>query len=109
VQTVSIVPADFSGDKPWGADVHLTPDGRFLFASERTSSTLASFRIDKKTGTLTRIGTWPTEKQPRGFNIDPSGNYLLAVGQLSTQMSVYRIDKQTGARTLSGRQKPELD
>ena len=99
VQTVSIVPADFSGDKPWGADVHLTPDGRFLFASERTSSTLASFRIDKKTGTLTRIGTWPTEKQPRGFNIDPSGNYLLAVGQLSTQMSVYRIDKQTGALT----------
>ena len=97
VQTVSIVPADFSGDKPWGADVHLTPDGRFLFASERTSSTLASFRVDKQTGTLTRIGTWPTEKQPRGFNIDPSGNYLLAVGQLSTQMSVYRINKQTGA------------
>jgi 6-phosphogluconolactonase len=97
VQTVSILPPDFSGDKPWGADVHLTPDGRFLFASERTSNTLASFRVDKKSGALTRIGTWPTEKQPRGFNIDPSGNYLLAVGQLSTQMSVYRINKQTGA------------
>ena len=97
MQTVSIIPPDFSGDKPWGADVHLTPDGRFLFASERTSSTLASFSVDKKSGALTRIGTWPTEKQPRGFNIDPSGNYLLVVGQLSTQMSVYRINKQTGA------------
>jgi 6-phosphogluconolactonase len=97
VQTVSIVPPNFSGDKPWGADVHVTPDGRFLFASERTSSTLAAFRVDRKSGTLTRIGTWQTEKQPRGFNIDPSGNYLLAAGQLSTQVSVYRINKQTGA------------
>ncbi|NDL61499.1 lactonase family protein [Acerihabitans arboris] len=97
VQRVSILPADFTGDKPWGADVHVTPDGHFLFASERTSSTLAAFRVDKKSGQLTRIGTWPTEKQPRGFNIDPSGNYLLAVGQLSPQMSVYRIDKTTGS------------
>ncbi len=97
VQAVSILPADFTGDKPWGADLHLTPDGRFLFASERTSSTLAAYRVDKKSGLLTRIGTWPTEKQPRGFNIDPSGRYLLAVGQLSPQMSVYRIDKANGA------------
>lgn len=96
-QTVSILPPDFRGDKPWGADLHLTPDGRFLFASERTSSTLAAFRVNKKSGQLTRIGTWPTEKQPRGFNIDPSGRYLLAVGQLSTQMSVYRIDSHSGA------------
>ncbi len=95
-QSVSILPPDFSGDKPWGADLHLTPDGRFLFASERTSSTLAAFRVDKHSGLLTRIGTWPTEKQPRGFNIDPSGQYLLAVGQLSPQMSVYRIDRHSG-------------
>ncbi|XBS70308.1 beta-propeller fold lactonase family protein [Acerihabitans sp. KWT182] len=96
VQTVSIVPADFKGDKPWGADVHLTPDGRYLFASERTSSTLAQFRVDRASGELQRTGTWPTEKQPRGFAIDPSGRYLLAVGQLSTQMSVYGIDKASG-------------
>ena len=96
VQTVSVLPPDFKGDKPWGADVHLTPDGRYLFASERTSSTLAQFRVDKTSGKLSRVGTWPTEKQPRGFAIDPSGRYLLAVGQLSTQMSAYRIDKTTG-------------
>lgn len=102
VQTVSILPEDFHGDKPWGADLHLTPDGHFLFASERTSSTLAAFRVNKNTGQLTRIGTWPTEKQPRGFNIDPSGNYLLAVGQLSPQMSAYRIDKNDGELKLLG-------
>jgi 6-phosphogluconolactonase len=96
IQTVSILPSDFTGDKPWGADLHVTPDGRFLYASERTSSTLAAYRVDAMSGKLVRIGTYPTEKQPRGFNIDPSGNYLLAVGQLSPTLTVYRIEKKTG-------------
>jgi len=102
VQTVSILPANFSGDKPWGADVHITPDGRFLYASERTSSTLAAYRVNAATGRLTRIGTFATEKQPRGFNIDPSGNYLLAVGQLSPNLTAYRIDHKTGALNALG-------
>jgi 6-phosphogluconolactonase len=96
IQTVSILPSGFSGDKPWGADLHLTPDGRFLYASERTSSTLAVYRVDSTSGKLTRTGTCATEKQPRGFNIDPTGHYLLAVGQLSPTLSVYRIDAKTG-------------
>ncbi|CAH2911162.1 MAG: hypothetical protein, not 6-phosphogluconolactonase [uncultured Paraburkholderia sp.] len=102
VQTISILPPDFAGDKPWGADVHITPDGRFVYASERTSSTLAAYRVDRATGKLTRRGTYPTEKQPRGFNIDPSGNYLLAVGQLSPSLSAYRINRETGALTALG-------
>ncbi|WP_321962800.1 lactonase family protein [Paraburkholderia sp. J7] len=97
IQTISILPADFSGDKPWGADVHLTPDGRHLYISERTSSTLGAYRVNKETGKLTRIGTYATEKQPRGFNIDPSGQYLFAVGQLSPTLSAYRIDAKSGA------------
>jgi 6-phosphogluconolactonase len=53
--------------------------------------------VERASGKLTRIGTYATEKQPRGFNVDPSGNYLLAVGQLSTSLSAYRIDRKTGA------------
>ncbi|WP_027801450.1 lactonase family protein [Paraburkholderia dilworthii] len=102
VQTISILPPNFSGDKPWGADVHITPDGRFVYASERTSSTLAAYRVDRASGKLTRIGTYATEKQPRGFNIDPSGNYLLAVGQLSPSLSAYRIDRKTGTLSALG-------
>lgn len=99
VQTVSVVPKDFSGT-PWAADLHLTPDNQFLYASERTSSTLTGFRVDSKNGTLTPIGTWPTEKQPRGFTISPDGRYLLAVGEKSNQLSVYRIDGTSGQLTL---------
>jgi 6-phosphogluconolactonase len=97
-QTVSALPPDFQG-KPSAADLHITPDGRFLYASERTSSTLNGFKVDPANGTLSPIGSVPTEKQPRGFNIDSSGRYLLAVGQLSHGMSSYAIDPASGKLT----------
>jgi 6-phosphogluconolactonase len=98
VQVATSLPKDFSG-KPWAADIHVTPDGKFLYASERTTSTLAAFSVDAKTGMLTPIETYPTEKQPRGFNIDPTGRFLLSVGQLSNSMTSYAIDKATGKLT----------
>ena len=81
------------------ADLHLTPDGRFLYASERRTSTLTGFRIDDASGTLSPIGAFPTETFPRGFAIDPRGRFLLAVGQESHAMSVYSIDAATGGLT----------
>jgi len=98
VQIATSLPRGFEG-KPWAADIHLTPDGKFLYASERTTSTLAAFSIDLKTGLLTSIDSYPTEKQPRSFNIDPTGRYLLSVGQLSNSMTSYAIDKATGKLT----------
>jgi 6-phosphogluconolactonase len=93
---VSALPPSFSG-KPWAADIHVTPDGRFLYASERTSSTLAGFRVDAVEGQLAPIGHWPTEAQPRGFAIDPSGRFLLSTGQVSNSLTTYAIDRDTGA------------
>jgi len=97
-QVVSALPAGFDG-KPSAADLHITPNGKFLYGSERTSSTLAGFQVDPTNGRLTPIGSVPTEKQPRGFGIDPSGRYLLAVGQLSHGLSSYSIDQSTGKLT----------
>lgn len=97
-QRVSALPPAFRG-RPSAADLHVTPDGRFLYASERTSSTLAGFRVNPSDGTLTAIGSVATEKQPRGFGIDSTGRYLLAVGQLSHALSSYRIDPESGNLT----------
>jgi len=85
-------------DKPriQAADIHITPDGKFLYTSERTGSTLAAFAVDSATGMLKYINSYDTEKQPRGFNIDPRGNFLLACGELSDQCLVHRINRQTG-------------
>jgi 6-phosphogluconolactonase len=98
VQRTTALPDGFTGT-PWAADIHLTPNGKFLYASERTSSTIKAFKVDYDSGKLTAIGSVPTEKQPRGFNIDPSGHYLAAVGELSDGMSVYSINQKTGALT----------
>lgn len=95
-QSATTLPEGFTG-KPWAADLHLTPDGRYLYASERTSSTLSAFKVDAATGRLQPLGQTPTEKTPRGFAIDPSGRFLVAVGQESHSASVYPIDAATGA------------
>ena len=96
-QRTSALPAGFSGGAPWAADLHLTPDGKFLYASERRSSTLATYKVDAASGRLELIGHVPTEKTPRGFAIDPSGRYLVAAGQDSNGVTVYAIDAASGA------------
>lgn len=95
-QSTTTLPAGFSG-KPWAADLHLTPDGRYLYASERTSSTISAFKVDPATGRLQPLGQMPTEKTPRGFAIDSSGRYLIAAGQESHHVALYPIDAATGA------------
>lgn len=81
----------------WASDLHLTPDGKFLYAAERTSSTLGGFKVDGASGKLTFIGSTPTEKQPRGFAIDPSGRFVVVSGEKSDTLSTYAIDAATGA------------
>jgi len=96
VQRTSALPPGFAG-KPWAADLHLAPDGRHLYASERTSSTITVFAVDAASGQLKTQGQVPTEQTPRGFAIDPSGRYLIASGQASHAVAVYAIDAATGA------------
>jgi 6-phosphogluconolactonase len=94
--------ADTSNDI-WAADIHITPDGKYLYTSERTHSTLSALKVDKASGGLTLVGTYPTEKQPRGFAITPDGKYLICAGEKSDRLSVFDIDAATGALKLNGR------
>ena len=81
----------------WASDIHLTPNGRFLYITERTTSTLALFAVNADTGKLTYVSSTPTERQPRGFAIDPQGKFLVASGEKSETISVYAIDAVSGA------------
>ncbi|KWT66153.1 6-phosphogluconolactonase [Variovorax sp. WDL1] len=96
LDTISALPPGFAGEA-WAADLRLTPDGRFLYASERKSSTLALFHVDPASGKLTAAGHVRTESQPRGFAIDPSGRFLVAAGQASNRIAVYTIAADSGA------------
>lgn len=96
IQVSQIVAQDRGGKSARGADLHFTPDGGLLYASERYSDTLAAFRVDAATGLLTHLFNLATEQEPRGFNIDPQGRYLLAAGRQSNRLTVYAIDHATG-------------
>jgi len=94
-QSVRVTAEDFVGE-PSAADIQVTPDGRFLYGSERTSSTIFAFQIDPQTGSLTPRGSTPTEPVPRGFAIDPAGRFLIAAGIESHRIAVFAIDATDG-------------
>ncbi len=95
LQRTSVMPAGFTG-KPWAADLQLSADGRYLYGSERTSSTLTTFRVDPATGLLQTAGTVPTEKTPRGFALDSTGRFIVAAGQGSGAVTLHPVDAATG-------------
>jgi 6-phosphogluconolactonase len=85
----------------WAADLRLTPDERFLFTTERSTSTVAAFALAED-GTLEFIGRTPTETQPCGSVIDPSGQFLLVGGEGSDHVTAYRIGEE-GSLTAASR------
>ncbi len=94
-QTLSTLPADFSGDNTC-AQIHIHPQGRFLYVSNRGHDSIACYAIDEEFGLLTPLGQQPTEPIPRAFNLDPSGNFLYVSGQGNGKLTGYRIDQATG-------------
>lgn len=98
IQICVASPPDFDKERnARAADLHFTPDGKWLYASVRASLTLAVFRVDGATGLLTAAGHFPTVNEPRGFNIDPFGRFLIAAGLLDKSLAAYKIDPETGA------------
>ena len=81
----------------WASDLHVTPNGRFLYAAERTTSSIGAFSVDGASGKLTYLGSTPTEPQPRGFRIDPAGRFMIVSGERSETLTTYSIDGATGA------------
>ncbi len=73
------------------ADIHITPDGKFLYASNRGHDSLAGFSVDRESGELTPTGWFPTEKEPREFAIDPSGRFVISAGESSGGVALYKI------------------
>lgn len=96
VQTSSTLPEGF-GEKNLCADVHVTPDGRFVYVSNRGHESLAGFAVDASTGRLESIGHFATEAVPRSFAIDATGRFLYAAGQRTGRIAAFRIDRESGA------------
>lgn len=90
--------------KPSAADIHISSDGKYLYATNRgDANTITCFEITK-TGRLKLKQTISTlGKGPRNFALDPTGNFLLIAHQYSNNVVVFKIDKTTGLLTDSGK------
>lgn len=87
------------------ADIHISPDGLFLYASNRWDheNTISIFSIDQGNGTLKFVGHQPTlGESPRNFVIEPSGNFLIVANQFSNNLIVFKRDLKTGLLTKTG-------
>jgi 6-phosphogluconolactonase len=106
IQSISSLPIGDTG-LIGSADIHVSPDGKFLYASNRgrgNSNTIAIFKIDPTNGTLKVVGhQYTLGNIPRNFNLDPSGNFLLVANQESDEIVIFKRNKQTGLLTDTGK------
>jgi 6-phosphogluconolactonase len=98
-QTITMLSPDFKG-KVGAADIHISPDGKFLYASNRgDANELVIYSINKE-GKLNYVGRQPSlGKTPRNFVIDPTGNFLLVANQGSNEIIIFKRDSNTGLLT----------
>lgn len=104
IQRLSSHPKGYKGDIG-SADIHVSPNGKFLYASNRgDANNIAIYAIDAASGKLSIKGFQSTEgKGPRNFMIDPSGKFLLVGNQRSNSVIIFKIDPQTGLLTDTGK------
>jgi 6-phosphogluconolactonase len=102
-QSVSTLPAGAAGEN-FPADIHVAPNGRALYVSNRGHNSISVFRIAAGTGLLTLEQTVSAEGNwPRNFTLDPSGRWLLVANQRSGSVAVFRRDVESGRLTVTPR------
>lgn len=97
-QDISLAPPDVPGGS--AADVHVHPNGKFVYVSNRQGerSNIAIFAIDERSAELELVGHEPTRgKTPRNFALDPEGRVLIAGNQESSDVAVFRVDPRFGS------------
>ena len=98
---IPTLPDDFT-DPNTAADIHITPDGQYLYSTNRGHDSIAMCKIEDS-GELTLIGRESTRgNHPRFFNLDPTGTFLIASNQHSHNVLTFRIDYTTGRLDYAG-------
>lgn len=101
LELLPTLPEDFT-EHNTAADIHITPDGKFLYSTNRGHDSLAMFKIEES-GELTLLGRESTRgNHPRHFNMDPSGKFLLVGNQHSNTVQSFRINVDTGKLEFTG-------
>ncbi len=101
-ESLSTLPPSFTGES-WCAEIVASPDGRFVYASNRGHDSIAVFAIDERSGALSAAGHVSTRgKTPRNFALSPDGQWLVAANQDSDSVVLFRIEPQSGLPAYAG-------
>jgi len=101
-EVVTTLPRDFTGNNTT-SEIAIAPSGRFVYGSNRGHDSIAIFRVDESTGTLSPVGWEPTQgKTPRFIALDPAGAFLYAANQDSDTIVSFRVDPRAGTLTPTG-------
>ncbi len=96
LHTMSTLQQGYTG-KNSSAEVVISPDGRWLYASNRGPDNIAIFEVDRSSRRMRRVGYQPTlGKHPRNFTIDPAGEFLAVANRDSNSVIIFSINKETG-------------
>jgi 6-phosphogluconolactonase len=99
--TVSGLPADYTGKK-WQSEIRVTPNGRFVYAGERSHESIATFEINQQDGKLTFRGNEPTMgKTPRNFVLSPDGKWMIVGNQESNSLVTFGVDPNKGSLSMA--------
>ncbi|UOQ45434.1 lactonase family protein [Halobacillus salinarum] len=99
-QSIPTLPEDFKETND-GSAIHISSDGRFVYAGNRGHNSLAVYKVDQDSGQLTFIEWTSTEGNwPRDFVLDPSEDFLIATNQKSNTMTLFERDQATGKLSL---------
>lgn len=102
IQRVNMLPEDFDGNNS-AADIHLSPDGRFLYASNRGHDSLVIYRVDTETGTLTIVGHESTRGgHPRNFMMDQLGEFVFVANRDDDHVVLFSRNEETGELSFTG-------
>ncbi|WP_227871964.1 lactonase family protein [Paenibacillus albus] len=96
VQTISTLPESFAGESAT-ADIHLSPDGKFLYSSNRGHDSLAVYRVDSADGRIEPVEYAPTlGGHPRNFGISPDGRFVLVANRDGNNIVTFSRDAESG-------------
>lgn len=104
-QTISTLSPESKSEKPnYPAEIACTPDGNFLYVSNRGDESIACFKVTMD-GTLILREVVPVHgKNPRHFAISPTGNFLIAANQDSKNVTLFKVHPETGKLTFLSEQ-----
>jgi 6-phosphogluconolactonase len=100
VQSISTIPADFDENNQ-GSAIHISSDGRFVYAANRGHNSIASFSVNEENQKLSFVEHTATKGNwPRDFALDPSEKFVVVANQESSNMVLFSRDEETGKLTL---------